>query len=53
MLVMVRVCESSTRRDDWKISGHSPWNLPHMSKIMRTTEDMKTFVKTMIDYKKK
>ena len=39
--------------DDWKISGHSPWNLPHMSKIMRTTEDMKTFVKTMIDYKKK
>lgn len=39
--------------DDWKISGHSPWNLPHVSKIMRTTEDMKTFVKTMIDYKKK
>ena len=38
--------------DDWKISGHSPWNLPHMSKIMRTTEDMKTFVKTMINYKK-
>jgi hypothetical protein len=38
--------------DDWKISGHSPWNLPHVSKIMRTTEDMKTFVKTMINYKK-
>ena len=37
---------------DWKISGHSPWNLPHVSKIMRTTEDMKTFVKTMINYKK-
>jgi hypothetical protein len=36
--------------DGWKISGHSPWNLPHVSKIMRTTEDMKTFVKTMIDY---
>jgi hypothetical protein len=38
--------------DGWKISGHSPWNLPHVSKIMRTEEDMKTFVKTMVDYKK-
>lgn len=38
--------------DDWKISGHSPWNLPHVSKIMRTDEDMKTFVKTMVNYKK-
>ena len=38
--------------DDWKISGHSPWNLPHMSKIMRTEQDMKTFVKTMVNYKK-
>jgi len=36
--------------DDWKISGHSPWNLPHISKIMRTNKDMKTFVKTMVDY---
>ncbi len=36
--------------DGWKISGHSPWNLPHVSKIMRTDEDMKTFVKTMINY---
>lgn len=39
--------------DGWKISGHSPWNLPHVSKIMRTDEDMKTFVKTMINYKNK
>lgn len=38
--------------DDWKISGHSPWNLPHISKIMRTEQDMKTFVKTMVDYNK-
>jgi hypothetical protein len=38
--------------DGWKISGHSPWNLPHVSKIMRTDEDMKTFVKTMINYNK-
>lgn len=36
--------------DDWKISGHTPWNLPHVSKIMRTDEDMKLFVKTMINY---
>jgi hypothetical protein len=38
--------------DGWKISGHSPWNLPHVSKIMRSDEDMKLFVKTMINYKK-
>jgi hypothetical protein len=38
--------------DGWQISGHSPWNLPHVSKIMRTDEDMKTFVKTMINYNK-
>lgn len=38
--------------DGWKISGHSPWNLPHVSKIIRTDEDMKTFVKTMIKYNK-
>jgi len=36
--------------DEWEISGHSPWNLPHMSKIMRTDEDMKLFVKTMVNY---
>lgn len=39
--------------DDWNISGHSPWNLPHISKIMRTDDDMKTFVKTMVEYTKK
>lgn len=38
--------------DGWKISGHSPWTLPHVSKIMRSDEDMKTFVKTMINYNK-
>ena len=38
--------------DGWKISGHSPWNLPHVSKIMRTDEDMKIFVQTMINYNK-
>jgi hypothetical protein len=37
----------------WKISGHSPWTIPHISKIMRTDEDMKAFVKTMINYKNK
>lgn len=36
--------------DDWKISGHTPWNLPHVSKIMRTDRDMEIFVKTMIEY---
>ena len=38
--------------DGWKISGHSPWNLPHVSKIMRTDEDMKLFVKTMVNFEK-
>lgn len=38
--------------DGWKISGHSPWTLPHVSKIMRTDQDMKIFVKTMINYNK-
>lgn len=38
--------------DGWKISGHSPWNIPHISKIIRTDEDMKLFVKTMINFSK-
>lgn len=38
--------------DGWRISGHSPWNLPHVSKIMRTDEDMKLFVKTMVNFEK-
>lgn len=38
--------------DGWEIHGHSPWNLPHLSKMMRSEEDMKTFVKTLVDYKK-
>lgn len=37
---------------DWPISGHSPWNIPHISKIMKTDDDMRTFVKTMVSYKK-
>lgn len=36
----------------WKIEGHSPWTLPHITKIMRSVDDMKIFVKTMIDYNK-
>ena len=38
--------------DGWKISGHSPWNVPHITKMMRSDDDMKLFVKTMINYKK-
>lgn len=38
--------------DGWPIHGHSPWNLPHVCKIMRTNEDMELFVRTMIKYNK-
>lgn len=30
--------------------GFKLWNIPHLSKIMRTQDDMKTFVKTILKY---
>ena len=35
---------------DWDIHGHSPWTIPHVTKIMRTEDDVRKFIKTMINY---
>lgn len=39
--------------NDWKISGHSPWNLPHVCKIIRSDMEMEEFIFTMINYAKR
>lgn len=38
--------------EGWEIHGHSPWTIPHITKIMRSEEDVRTFIKTMIEYAK-
>lgn len=39
-------------QQDWKIEGHSPWTVPHITKIMRSKEDMTVFAKTLINFNK-
>jgi hypothetical protein len=36
--------------EGWDIHGHSPWTIPHITKILRTEDDVRTFVNTMINY---
>lgn len=36
--------------EGWDIHGHSPWTIPHISKIMRSEDDVRKFVKTMINF---
>jgi hypothetical protein len=38
--------------EGWDIHGHSPWSIPHITKIMRSENEVRTFVKTMINYAK-
>jgi hypothetical protein len=38
--------------NNWKIEGHSPWTIPHLTKIMRSEDDVRMMVKTMINYNK-
>jgi hypothetical protein len=37
----------------WKIEGHSPWTVPHITKIMRSEDDVRLFINTMINFNKK
>ena len=37
---------------DWKIEGHSPWTVPHITKIIRTQEEMSVFAETLVKFGK-
>jgi len=36
--------------DTWSFSDFSMWTFPHISKLMRNTDEMKTFVATIMSY---